>query len=795
VAKKSKKAPVDEKRRTSGRKSLIVVESPSKAKTITKYVGKQYAVMASVGHVKDLPEKRLGVSLEKNFKPEYVVIRGKQKVLDEIKKAAERSDKIYLAPDPDREGEAIAYHIAEELNGNSKRVFRILFNEVTERAILRAMEQPGKIDIKKVNAQQARRILDRIVGYKISPLLWEKVRRGLSAGRVQSVAVRLICEREKEREAFVSEEYWSLTAQLEGRHPPVFSAKLIELQGKPIKLSNEKITQEHLKKLRIKTFTVKQIEKKDRKRNPLPPFITSRLQQDASRKLGFSAKKTMMIAQQLYEGMELGPAGPVGLITYMRTDSTRVAQEAIEEARRFVARHLGEDYVPSKPQIYQSRKGAQEAHEAIRPTSVARTPESVKAYLGRDHYQLYKLIWYRFVASQMPPAELEVTRADIQADEYLFRATGSVVKFAGFTALYTEAQEEMPPAKAPEQAPQGSKPAESVQEEETAELPPLAVGERLRLIELTPKQHFTQPPPRYTEALLIKDLEEKGIGRPSTYHTILSTIIDRRYVEKEEGRLKPTDLGKTVNELLVQHFPDVLNVEFTAKMESELDEIEEGEKPWVETVREFYGPFSERLSKAQHEMRDVKREEIPTNIVCERCGRKMVIRWGRHGRFLACPGYPECKNTQEFVEKDGEIRVVAKHKEVSERCPESGHPLVIKIGKYGRFLACSNYPTCKFTKSLGTGVRCPQCGGELVEKRTRRGKPFFGCSHYPKCTFGLWDRPIPTPCPQCGAAFLVERYSKRTGRKVVCFNKECGYEESQEAGAEPAPVGSAKEKA
>ena len=766
-------------------KSLIIVESPSKAKTISKYVGKQYAVMASVGHLKDLPQKRLGVMIEKGFRPEYVIIRGKNKILEDIKRAAQKAQAIYLAPDPDREGEAIAFHIAEELDGDSKRIYRVLFNEITEHAIQRAMERPGKIDLKKVNAQQARRILDRLVGYKISPLLWQKVRRGLSAGRVQSVAVRLVCEREKEREAFVSEEYWTITAQLEGRHPPPFFAKLTEIGSKAVKLPNEPKTRDHVERLRAGVYTVKQIEKKERKRNPLPPFITSRLQQDASRKLRFSAKKTMMIAQQLYEGIELGPAGPAGLITYMRTDSTRVAQEAIEEARRFIAGHLGKEYVPSKPQIYPSKKGVQDAHEAIRPTSVIRTPEAVKAYLSKDHYQLYKLIWYRFVASQMPPAQLEVTGVDIEAGKYLLRATGSVVKFAGFTALYREATDEPSSTQPPETGVQEPK------EDEEGELPALAVGERLRLLDLIPKQHFTQPPPQYTEALLIKDLEEKGIGRPSTYHTILSTIVDRQYVEKEEGRLKPTDLGKTVNELLVQHFPDVLNVQFTAKMESELDEIEEGEKPWVETVREFYEPFSKRLSKAQKEMRNVKREEIPTEVVCERCGRKMVIKWGRHGRFLACPGYPDCKNTREFVETGGEIRVVEKHPEVSERCPQCQHPLVIKTGKYGRFLACSQYPNCTFTKALGTGVKCPKpdCGGELAEKRTRRGKTFFGCSRYPKCTFALWDRPKPSPCPQCGATFLIEKFTKRAGRQILCINKECGYEESEEAPVEPTPVG------
>ncbi|MBI3611369.1 MAG: type I DNA topoisomerase [Nitrospirae bacterium] len=778
-------------------KSLIIVESPSKAKTINKYLGKQYSVMASVGHVKDLPKSKFGIDVEKGFRPQYTVIKGKTAVLNEIKQAAKGADRIYLAPDPDREGEAIAWHIAEELNGDSDKIYRVLFNEITERAIKKALEHPVKVDKNKVDAQQARRVLDRIVGYKISPLLWEKVRRGLSAGRVQSVAVRLVCEREKEREAFVSEEYWSVTAKLEGRNPPPFEARLIQVHGKEATLSTGEQSQALVDKLRSKPFTVKQIEKRDRQRNPLPPFITSRLQQDAARKLRFSPKRTMMLAQQLYEGIEIGPEGPVGLITYMRTDSTRVAQEALDEARSFIQDRFGPDYLPAQANVYKTKKGAQDAHEAIRPTSVLRAPESLKAHLTKDHYQLYKLIWDRFVASQMTPARLEMTRVDITAGDALFRATGQVVKFPGFTVLYTESQEDRhAEKKAPTaEASNPPKAEEESEEDEERMLPPLSVGERLKLLGLDPKQHFTQPPPRYTEALLIKDLEEKGIGRPSTYHTILSTIVDRKYVEKVEGRLKPTDLGRVVNELLVEHFPDVLNVQFTARMETELDEIEEGEKPWVETVREFYEPFTKRLTKAQKEMRDVKREEIPTDIVCEKCGRNMVIKWGRHGRFLACPGYPDCKNTKEFVEENGKVRVVDNVEESKEICPKCGNPLVIKRGRFGRFLACSTYPQCDFTKAIGTGVKCPQsgCGGDLVEKRTRRGKTFFACSNYPKCTYALWNRPISTPCPECKAPFLVEKFDKRSGPKIVCLNKECGYEGEEKASIE-LPIGQTSSK-
>ena len=745
------------------------MESPSKARTISKYLGKDFAVMASVGHVKDLPVKTLGVAVDNGFQPEYVVIPGKDKILEDIKKAASQAEKIYLAPDPDREGEAIAYHIAQEINGGSKQIFRVLFSEITERGIQKAMADPGTIDLQKVDAQQARRILDRIVGYRLSPLLWEKVRRGLSAGRVQSVAVRIVCEREREREAFNSEEYWSIEAKLEGQNPPAFTAKVIEFEGNPIKLPNEAKTTQAVEALRDKPFQVHLIEKKDRKKNPLPPFITSRLQQEASRKLRFTPKRTMMVAQQLYDGIELGEEGPVGLITYMRTDSTRVSQDSANEAKSFIEGRLGRDYLPALPHVYPNKKGAQDAHEAIRPTSVMRTPDGIKSFLGKDHYGLYKLIWYRFVASQMASAELEVTGVNIKAGDFLFRASGTVVKFAGFTALYRETKEE-------EGAGQ-----EKASAEIGHELPSLLENENLNLMELNPKQHFTQPPPRFSEALLIKDLEDKGVGRPSTYHSILSVIQDRKYVEKDEGRLKPTELGSTVNELLVQHFPELLSIQFTAKMENQLDEIEEGEKAWVETVQEFYDPFTKLLKKAQKEMRDVKREEIPTEIVCERCSKNMVIKWGRHGRFLACPGYPDCRNTKEFVQENGEVRVVDKSKEVAEDCPECKNPLVIKTGRFGRFLACSKYPDCKFTKSVGTGVRCsqPDCPGEVVEKRSRRGKLFFGCSAYPKCTFALWNRPLPKACPQCKAPYLIEKFTKRDGQQILCADKECGYQEME----------------
>lgn len=763
-------------------KSLIIVESPAKARTITKYVGRGYSVVASVGHVKDLPASKFGVDVDHDFEPKYVVIRGKAKVLADIKKKAKDADKIFLGPDPDREGEAIAWHIAEELNGKPGRVRRVLFNEITSAAVRRALQSPGDIDMNKVNAQQARRVLDRIVGYKLSPLLWEKVRRGLSAGRVQSVAVRLICEREQEREAFEPQEYWTITARLEGEHPPPFDAKLQEIQGREASISNGEEARQIVEAIQGAAFTISSIERKDKRRNPLPPFITSRLQQDAARKLRFTPKKTMAVAQQLYEGVDVGAEGPVGLITYMRTDSTRIAAEAQEEARGFIRDRYGDAYVPETPNVFKTQKAAQEAHEAIRPTSVARDPEQVRQYLERDQYLLYKLIWTRYLASQMTPAVLDVTRVNIEANGYVFRATGTVVKFQGHTIVYTEGRDAAEGAAG--RGPQG---AQSADDEESRHLPPLEEGQSLHLVEdgerpgLESKQHFTQPPPRYNEALLVKELEEKGIGRPSTYAAIISTIQDRRYVEKQDNRFKPTELGVMVNERLVQHFPDVFAVEFTARMEEDLDEIEEGEKDWIETVREFYTPFVKDLGEAEEKMEQLKGKEEPTDIPCEKCGKTMVIKWGRHGHFLACSGYPDCKNTKEFTRaEDGDIRIVEKAEETTdETCEKCGSPMVVKSGRFGRFLACSSYPSCKSTKPLTLGVKCPRpdCGGDLVQKRTKKGRFFYSCSRYPQCDYALWDRPINRACPKCGAPFLVEKVSKRTGTTIQCREESCGYQE------------------
>jgi DNA topoisomerase-1 len=700
--------------------------------------------MASVGHIKDLPTSKLGVDLEHNFKPQYVTIKGKSKVLADIKKKAEEADKIFLAPDPDREGEAIAWHLSEELRGKSKkksdgRVFRVLFNEITERAIKQALQSPGQIDMKLVNAQQARRVLDRIVGYQGSQLLWNKVRRGLSMGRVQSVAVRLMCEREAEREAFRAEEYWSIIVLLAGSNPPPFEAKLHSINGEEASIGNADQAGEIVSAIEGKAFAVTSIERKEKKRNPVAPFITSRLQQEAARKLHFTPKKTMTLAQQLYEGVEIGSEGSTGLITYMRTDSPRISQEATADARQVIQERFGAEYLPDVPNVYKTSKAAQEAHEAIRPTSAARDPESIRPYLEQDQYNLYKLIWNRFIASQMVPAILDVTRVESTPLEtsarYVFRSSGTIVKFPGHTIVYMEGVDK-------ELFTQ--KPKQEEEAEDTAErqLPELTEGERLRLVEqaeqtipgVTSKQHFTQPPPRYNEALLIKELEEKGIGRPSTYAAIISTIQERKYVEKVDGRFLPTETGRTVNDFLLKGFPDVVNVDFTSQLEAELDEVEEGNKPWVDAVRDFYDPFTADLEKAKNIPGPKDTVEPPTDIPCEKCGRMMEIKWGRNGKFLACPGYkedPPCKNTQNFEKlPDGTIKIIPKQELTTDQvCEKCGSPMLVKTGRFGKFIACSAYPECKTTKPLALGVKCPQpgCGGDLVQKRTRKGRSFFAC--------------------------------------------------------------------
>lgn len=735
-------------------KSLIIVESPTKVRTLSKFLGKDFTIKASVGHVKDLPKKEFGIDIENHFKPIYVVIDGKEKILKELKRVAKDTDRVFLATDPDREGEAIAWHIAEELNGDSDKVMRVEFNEITERAVKEALKRPRRLDVNLFNAQQARRVLDRLVGYKLSPLLWRKVRRGLSAGRVQSVALRLIVDREREIDAFKPVEYWSITTTLEGKEPPPFNARLLQIDGNKVEIGNETDARRIVDDLKDKTFIVNKIEKKKKTRSPAPPFITSTLQQEASRKLRFTAKKTMLIAQQLYEGVELGDEGPVGLITYMRTDSVRVARESQDEAREFILKEFGIEYLPQSPPVYKSKKSAQDAHEAIRPTSVLRTPKSIKNYLNRDQYRLYELIWNRYIASQMNPAQLEQTTIDILADRYTFRATGTVVRFAGFMAIYTED-------------------VDDTTDEEGNGLPILKEGETLRALSIEPHQHFTQPPPRYTEATLVKELEAKGIGRPSTYATIISTIQDRRYVEKIEGKFKPTELGILVNDLLVQRFSDVMDYNFTARMEDKLDKVESGRFGWVDVVMDFYKPFNSDLSKAMEDIGKVRPADIPTEEVCEKCGKPMVIKWGRHGRFVACSGFPECKNRRSLKEESAQSREIEQTDEVCERC---GSPMVIKSGRFGKFLSCSRYPECKNAKPYGIGIKCPEDHGEIVERKTKKGKIFYSCSNYPKCKFATWYKPIPKNCPKCIDGVLAEKTTKK-GSVIICLKKGCGYKE------------------
>ncbi len=773
-------------------KKLVIVESPAKAKTIGKYLGKDFSVKASVGHVKDLPVKTLGVDIENNFEPTYEVIKGKKKIIDEIKEASAKAEVVYLATDPDREGEAIAWHIAEEIRnfgGKKKKkttakkttktsktskkseeseasadvipIHRVLFNEITKRSVQEAIEHPQKLDENLFEAQQARRVLDRLVGYQISPLLWDKVRRGLSAGRVQSVAVRVICEREKEIEEFKPVEYWSVEAKLEGSTPPAFIAKLIGKEGSKIEVSNESTAKKIQSDLEKSKYVLKEVVKKERRRNPLPPFITSKLQQDAARKLGFTAKKTMMLAQRLYEGVELGDGEIVGLITYMRTDSTRLSPDALSQAREYIAKKYSKDYLPAEANIYKTKKSAQDAHEAIRPTSLEHEPEKIASYLEPDALKLYDLIWKRFVACQMTQAVYDQTTFNISANAYDLRATGSILKFPGFIAVYQESKDE----------------SNTTEDEDAdANLPNLKEGENLKLHEIIPEQHFTQAPPRFTEASLVKELEENGIGRPSTYASILSVIQDKKYAEKLEGKFRPTELGKIVNDLLTANFPEIINVEFTAKMEGELDDVEEGKRKWGDALSDFYGPFSQTLKRAKEQMKDIKRQEIATEFKCEKCGSAMVVKWGRHGEFMACSGYPECKNTKEITRSEEGKYVPLEQKEVDEVCEKCSSKMIIKRGRFGSFLACSSYPTCKNTKSISIGVNCPDCNSPLAERRSKRGKIFYGCTGYPKCSFALWDKPVGEPCPQCGSKYLVVKYSKKEGEKIRCPNKECGYE-------------------
>ncbi|PYV66876.1 MAG: type I DNA topoisomerase [Acidobacteria bacterium] len=819
-------------------KGLVIVESPAKAKTIQKYLGKGYTVEASLGHVKDLPKSTLGVDVDNDFETEYIVIPGKEKVVAKLKKLALGMDTIYLAPDPDREGEAIAAHLAEELGDGAKskkkkkkqengheRFRRVTFNEITQRAVREAFERPRDIDQHLVDAQQARRVLDRLVGYQVSPLLWDKVRRGLSAGRVQTVALRLIVEREREIKAFEKKEYWTIDANLAGPKPPAFDARFLGKGEEKIEVPNEEAATKIRTALETADWLVRSVEKKERRRNAAPPFTTSKLQQDSSRKLRFSVKRTMMIAQRLYEGVELGEEGSIGLITYMRTDSTRVSNDALAELREYIGSNYGPAYLPPAPNTYKDKKDAQGAHEAIRPTSAMRSPDQIKQYLKEDEFKVYSLIWQRFVASQITPAVFDQTTVDIDAksgsDIFWFRVTGSVEKFDGFLKVYKESREGK----------------DEEDEELKHKLPPLETGQKLTLKSLNPEQHFTEPPPRYNEASLVKELEERGIGRPSTYSAILSTIQERQYVQKLGGKFSPTEIGLVVTDLLVENFPDIFDIQYTARLEEELDEIEEGKEGWTHALGDFYKKFEKDLRYAQKHMENVKRMEKPTDEKCERCGSPLVIKWGKHGSFYACSSYdkenPEsCTFTkenpinlpdldsadvqettqEEYCENCGRVMVLKRGRfgqfmactgypdckttrrldqgkkvpdiPLEELCPKCGRNLMIRHGRYGEFTSCSGYPDCKYVKQNFIGMKCPLCKeGDLVEKKARKGNTFYGCGNYPKCKFTSANKPTAEKCPACGSEFLVEKFLK-AGPVIACPNKECDFERP----AEPAPA-------
>ncbi len=761
---------------------LLIVESPSKAKTIQKYLkGEGFVVKASVGHIKDLPKSKLGVDVDKDFAPVYETIPAKQKVLAELHAYAEDAPIIYLGPDPDREGEAIAWHIAEAMPSKGKKVYRVLFNAITKQAVKEALANPVELNEDKFNAQQARRVLDRLVGYKLSPLLWDKVRRGLSAGRVQSVAVRLIVDRERSIGEFIPEEYWSIAGNFRSTNNislGEFRAKFAKLNGEDPVLGNESTVRALLSAMKPLPFTVTKVLTRERQRKPSAPFITSKLQQEAANKLGFSAKKTMTLAQQLYEGKDLGELGQTGLVTYIRTDSVRTTPEAMAEVREYISEAYGKNTLPAEPNIYKTKKSAQDAHEAIRPASLKLLPKTVQPYLDADTFKLYELIWNRFIASQMLPAIYDQKVIELSAkekDTYLFRLTGSKIKVQGFTAVYVETRDEAPKKKTSDDATEGS----GNEEDDLAfDLPDLAEGDQAKVLEFFPEQHFTQPPPRFSDASLIKELEELGIGRPSTYAAIISNIQDREYIEKRATRFYPSELGVVVTDLLLKSFPEVMDPQFTADMEEKLDLIEEGKSDWVQVLREFYKPFEKSLEVAKIKMKDIKRLEIPTEHKCEKCSAILMIKWGKQGSFLACSNYPDCKFTQEF-KKDEEGKIIPLAREVSdEKCVKCGKEMLVRNGKFGKFLACSDYPDCKSTKVITTGIKCPLCKeGELAKKASRYNRPFYGCTAYPNCTYALWDKPIPVGCPTCKWPIMAEKITKREGAYLKCPQKECGHKE------------------
>ncbi len=753
-------------------KDLVIVESPAKARTVQRFLGNKYIAKASMGHVRDLPKTKMGIEFEDDsFKPTYRVMNDKRKVVSELSKSAKSAGTIYLATDPDREGEAISWHLMEAANIPLDKTKRVVFHEITRDAIQEAFDHPRELDYNLIDAQQARRLLDRLVGYRLSPVLWGKVKRGLSAGRVQSVALRLVVDRESEIKAFVPVEYWTIDAKL-AKHIHTdekrieFKAALHSLKGKrkKIEIPDGERAASLTSDLEGAEYAVDSVRKRQTRSRPSPPFITSTLQQEASRKLRFTARRTMVVAQQLYEGLKIGVEGSVGLITYMRTDSTNVAATALKEASEYIKDKFGPEYAPKSPRVYTRKvKGAQEAHEAIRPTSIMRAPQAMRQYLNNEQYRLYDLIWKRMLASQMNDALFDSTRVDINATsgksgtEYVFRATGSVLKFPGFRALYMEGADDA-----------------AAENEETPPLPELATGDALDCLDLASDQHFTQPPPRFTEATLIRALEERGIGRPSTYAPILATIMDRDYVQKENNRFTPTRLGIVVTDLLTANFPDIMDVGFTATMEEQLDDVAEGEREWEPVLKDFYLPFDRSIEKAMKEAERVPRELLDeeTDEVCEKCESPMVIKSGRYGRFLACTGYPDCKNTRPVESEEERALRERVSEEIDEFCEKCERPMVVKTGRNGRFLACSGYPECKNAKPFLVGVDCPDCGGDLAERKQkgRNGRIFYGCVNYPECKFTA--NPLPQPCPDCGKLLVSQGRSRKNAR---CLDAECGF--------------------
>lgn len=759
-------------------KSLIIVESPAKTRTLRKFLSKDYAIEASVGHIRDLEKKNLGIG--ENFEPRYQILAEKKDVVQKLRRAAKSADVVYLAPDPDREGEAIAWHIAQVIDREPEAIRRVTFNEITRKAVLEALEHPGTIDQRRVEAQTARRVLDRLMGFKLSPLLWDKVKQGLSAGRVQSVALKMVCDREAEIEAFDPEEYWLIDAELLGAVPPSFTARLHRIDGGKAKVENGDQAGEIVAALEGGSFKIGKIERKESKQRPSPPFITSHLQQQAARRFGFPVKKTMSLAQRLYEGKEIGDRGPTGLITYMRTDSTRVAEEALEAVRTWIAQEYGDKSLPAKANRYRSKKGAQDAHEAIRPTSFDLPPQAVAKYLERDELRLYQLIWDRFIASQMLPAIFDVTRVDVESGPYVLRAEGKILKSPGFLAVYNDDAS-------------GGSADDGRGKEGDKLLPELREGEELALQKVTSEQKFTKPPARFNEASLVRALEENGIGRPSTYANILSTLSDRDYVDRLEKRFHPTALGGTVNRLLQGGFADIINEGYTAGLETELDRIEDGDLDWRAALAAFDGKFAKDLATAAADMPNVKREGVPTDEKCPDCDSPLVMRFGRFGTFLGCTRYPECRYTRNpDVGEPDEAETAAVEGEAEEipPCEECGKPMVLRRSRFGPFYGCSGYPECKQTRRIGpppeppksTGIKCPECGkGEICEKRSRRGKIFFSCNRYPDCKYALWNQPVERECPDCGSPLLTEKVTKKKGRHLACPNKECSFEESLES--------------